>query len=156
MILSCPPPPSNNNSNNGTTTTRPRGMTICSSFDNIIDAESFDIMPDNYKNEDENNDEDNMFDGNLGDVLASYFLPPPPPPSAIATISPTLTLTHMPTPSSLSSSSSSSMEWNKNNDIHDNSNNNFHFRDAVPESSYSSSGVSTLLSSRTSKVSERE
>jgi len=125
MILSHPFP-SDNNSNTGTTTTRPRGMTLCSSFDNIIDAGSF-VMADNKEdeNENENNDEDIMFDGKLGDVLAAYFLPPPPPPLAIANISPTRA--HTPTPTS-------SMEWNKNNDSNDNS-----------------SGVSKIVSSRTSK-----
>ena len=98
MILSRPPPPSDNNSNTGTATTRPRDMTLCSSY--------------YYENE----NEDIVFEGKLGDTLAAHFLPPPDTPT------PTL-------------SSSLSMEWNKNKN---------------------SSGVSKVLSTRTSKVSERE
>ncbi|OEU18288.1 hypothetical protein FRACYDRAFT_236565 [Fragilariopsis cylindrus CCMP1102] len=92
MILSRPPPPSDNNSSTGTATTRPRDMTLCSSY--------------YYENE----NEDIVFEGKLGDTLAAHFLPSPTP-------TPTL-------------SSSSSMEWNKNKN---------------------SSGVSNVLSTRTSK-----
>jgi hypothetical protein len=148
MILSRPP------SNSPNAMARTRGMILCSSFDNIVyneeeEESSVIIIPDNYEYDNDNED-NNMFDGQLGDELAAYFLPPPASAASCIVKSPVsyvLTSRFTPTPSS-------PMEWNNNkdNDRHGNSNN-------APESSSSSAAaaaVSSFLLGRKSKVSERK